>query len=263
MSKGSRKKFVAGNWKMYKTTSEALRFAERFKELYKDAGAGNGAVEAAVCAPFTQLAALKKAFGGTGIKLGAQNAHFDEEGAYTGEISPAMLDEIGVDCVIIGHSERREYFGETDAAVNKKLHKLLERGFTPILCVGESLSVRENGGQASFVEKQLTEDLRGISTEQAAGIVIAYEPVWAIGTGRTATPEQAGEMCGLIRLAVSELCGESAGERVLIQYGGSVKPANAAEILNTHDVDGALVGGASLVPEDFISIIKGGLRNEF
>jgi triosephosphate isomerase len=256
MSGKLRKKFIAGNWKMYKTTAEALRFAGTFKRLYEESGVEDKGVETAICAPFTQLAALKNAFEGTGIRLGAQNAHFNDEGAYTGEISPVMLREIGVDCVIAGHSERREYFGETDASVNKKLNKLFEYGFTPVLCVGESLRVRENGDQASFVEKQLEEDLRGIPASHVCGLVIAYEPVWAIGTGKTATPEQAGEMCGLIRGIVSALYGGETGERVRIQYGGSVKPENAAEILNTPGIDGALVGGASLIPGDFIRIVN-------
>ncbi|MDR1571557.1 MAG: triose-phosphate isomerase [Clostridiales Family XIII bacterium] len=248
-----RKKFIAGNWKMYKTTAEALRFAEAFKALRADPGADGRDV--AICAPFTQLAALKGALAGTGVLLGAQNAHFSDEGAYTGEISPAMLAEIGVDCVIVGHSERREYFGETDADTNRKLHKLLERGMVPILCVGESLEIRERGGQGQAVERQLAEGLKGLSPAQAGGMVIAYEPIWAIGTGRTATPEQAGEMCGFIRRAVAALCGVDAAEGVRVLYGGSVKPGNAAEIMGMPDIDGALVGGASLVPEDFARIV--------
>jgi triosephosphate isomerase len=248
-----RKKFIAGNWKMYKTTAEALVFADAFKRLYKDAGAD---AEVAVCAPFTQLAALKGAFAGSGVGLGAQNVHFEEKGAYTGEISAPMLKEIGVDYAIVGHSERREYFAETDESVNKKLHKLYEYGILPILCVGENLDQRDAGKAEAVVKAQVEKDLAGLPAERIEQLVIAYEPIWAIGTGRTASPEQAQEMCAFIRTTVASLYGAGAADKLRVQYGGSVKPDNAAEILGKADVDGALVGGASLVPEDFIKIVK-------
>ncbi|MDR2089480.1 MAG: triose-phosphate isomerase [Clostridiales Family XIII bacterium] len=247
-----RKKFVAGNWKMYKTTAEALAFAASFKSLYRDAAG----VEAGICAPFTQLAALKEAFAGSGVKLGAQNVHFEEKGAYTGEISVGMLREIGVDYTIVGHSERREYFAETDETVNRKLHKLYEHGILPILCVGESLAQRDAGEAESVVAAQLTKGLAGLGAVQVGLLVIAYEPIWAIGTGRTAGPAQAQEMCAFIRGTVASLYDADTADKLRVQYGGSVKPENAAEILSKADVDGALVGGASLVPEDLIKIIE-------
>jgi triosephosphate isomerase len=235
---------------MFKTSAEAAAFAEELKKLYK-----NTELDAAICAPFTQLAVLKAAFAGTGIKLGAQNVHFEEQGAFTGEISPAMLTEIGVDYTIVGHSERREYFGETDETVNKKLHKLFEHGITPILCVGEKLEHREAGKEYEIVQGQLEKDLKGLNAAQVAGLVIAYEPIWAIGTGRTATPAQAEEICGFIRKTVAALYDGETAEQLRIQYGGSVKPDNISDILGRNDVDGALVGGASLVATDFIKLI--------
>jgi triosephosphate isomerase len=248
-----RKKLIAGNWKMHKTTAEALAFAVSFKALRRDADA-----EVCVCAPFTQLAALKEAFADTDVKLGAQNVHFEEKGAYTGEISAAMLREIGVDYAIVGHSERREYFAETDETVNKKLHKLYEHDIPPILCVGENLAQRDAGEAETVVETQLKADLAGLGPAQIERLVIAYEPIWAIGTGRTATSGQAREMCAFIRKTVASLYGADAADRLRVQYGGSVKPENAAEILNNADVDGALVGGASLDPKDFADIINFG-----
>ncbi len=242
--------FIAGNWKMYKTTKEALEFAAEFKNLYKDTD-----VRTAICAPYTQLSALVEAFKGTGIGVGAQNMHYADEGAYTGEVSAAMLTEIGVDYCIIGHSERRQYFGETDETVNKKLHKCFETSITPILCVGEVLSQRDEGKALEVVTAQVTAALSGISGEEVARLVVAYEPVWAIGTGRTATPEQANEMCGHIRSVIAALYDEEIADRVIIQYGGSVKPANATDIMNMDEIDGALVGGASLKATDFMQII--------
>ena len=232
--------FIAGNWKMFKTKAEAIAFAEEFRELYKDTD-----VQTAICAPFTNLEALKEAFAGTEIKVGAQNVHFADEGAFTGEISVSMLEEIGVDFCIVGHSERRQYFGETDETVNKKLKKLFEGPIRPILCVGESLEERDADKAFDVVGGQIKADLEGI----------AYEPIWAIGTGRTATPDQAEEMCAFIRKTLIELYGEEVSDEVIIQYGGSVKPANATEIMNMDEIDGALVGGASLKPEDFMEII--------
>ena len=220
--------------------------------LYKDTD-----VRAAICAPFTQLVALKEAFAGTNVKLGAQNVHFEDEGAFTGEISVEMLKEIGVDYCIIGHSERREYFAETDETVNLKLKKLFSSSeIIPILCVGENLSEREAGNAFDVVEGQLKADLEGIDKADVSKLVIAYEPIWAIGTGKTATPEQAGEMCAHIRNIVEKLYDEDTCDSVIIQYGGSVKPENASEIMNMDEIDGALVGGASLDASKFIKIVN-------
>lgn len=249
---GMRVPLIAGNWKMYKTREEALEFAKRFRELYHDTD-----IRAAVIAPYTQLDVLVDAFKDSGVGVGAQNVHFENEGAFTGEISVPMLKELGVDYCIVGHSERRQYFGETDETVNLKLKKLLrESDITPILCVGEVLAEREKGVQNEVVSGQLEKDLEGLTAEEAGRLVIAYEPVWAIGTGKTATPEQAGEMCAMIRNAVSEMFGEDTCDSVIIQYGGSVKPENATEIMNMDEIDGALVGGASLDPEKFMDIIN-------
>ncbi|MCQ2551986.1 MAG: triose-phosphate isomerase [Clostridia bacterium] len=245
-----RKPFIAGNWKMFKTVKEAKAFAAEFKKLYTPSD-----VKVAIAAPFTQLESLVKAFKGTGIKVAAQNMHFEDEGAFTGEVSAPMLKELGVELCIIGHSERRQYFKETDASVNKKLKKALEYGIMPILCVGESLKTREAKKQNEFVEKQITADFKGLSKEDALKVTVAYEPIWAIGTGKTATPKEAQAMCAHIRKVLKKLYGEEISEEIVIQYGGSVKPANAEELLNQEDIDGALVGGASLKAQDFIEIV--------
>ena len=243
---------IAGNWKMYKTTAEARAFAEEFSKIYRDTD-----VRAAICAPFTQLTALKEAFAGTNVKVGAQNVHFEDEGAFTGEISVGMLNEIGVDYCIIGHSERREYFAETDETVNLKLKKLFSSSdIIPILCVGENLDEREAGNAFDVGEGQLKSDLDGIDRGDVSKLVIAYEPIWAIGTGKTATPEQAGEMCAHIRSIIERLYDEDTCDSVIIQYGGSVKPENASEIMNMDEIDGALVGGASLDASKFIKIVN-------
>ena len=245
-----RRKLIAGNWKMNNTTAKALTFVNAF-------GANdNKDVDVAICAPFTQLEALKGVLSGKDILLGAQNVHFEDSGAYTGEISADMLNEIGIDLCIIGHSERRQYFAETDETVNKKLHKLFEKGIRPIMCVGEGLEERENGEAFQIVRTQLIEGLVNIDPNQMREIVIAYEPIWAIGTGKTATPEQAEEMCRFIRECIEEVYDEAVAEEVIIQYGGSVKPENAHDILSMPDIDGALVGGASLKPDSFRGIIN-------
>ena len=245
-----RRKLIAGNWKMNNTTAKALTFVNAF-------GANdNKDVDVAICAPFTQLEALKGALEGKDILLGAQNVHFEDSGAYTGQISADMLNEIGIDLCIIGHSERRQYFAETDETVNKKLHKLFEKGIRPIMCVGEGLEERENGEAFQIVRTQLIEGLVNIDPDQMKEIVIAYEPIWAIGTGKTATPEQAEEMCRFIRECIEEVYDEAVAEEVIIQYGGSVKPENAHDILSMPDIDGALVGGASLKPDSFRGIIN-------
>lgn len=243
--------FIAGNWKMFKTTKEAIAFGEEFKKLYKDTD-----VQAAICAPFTQLEKLVAVFKGTGIKVGAQNVHFEDQGAFTGEISVGMLEEIGVDFCIVGHSERRQYFNETDETVNKKLHQLFTSEILPILCVGEVLEERDAGREFEVVRRQVVGALAGLTEEQISRLIVAYEPVWAIGTGRTATPDQANEMCKFIRTVIEELTNDEISDKVIIQYGGSVKPSNATEIMNMEEIDGALVGGASLVPQEFMDIIN-------
>ncbi len=248
-----RKPFIAGNWKMFKTCKEAQEFADEFKTLLTQ---DKNDVMVGICAPFTQLSTLVKAFEGTSVKIGAQNMHFAENGAFTGEISGDMLNEIGVDCCVIGHSERRQYFNETDETVNKKLHTAFQHNIMPILCVGEVLEERDAGKELDVVKTQMVGALQGLSAEQVKGLVVAYEPVWAIGTGRTATPEQANEMCGFIRKVIEDLYGDEVSEDVIIQYGGSVKPDNATELMNMEEIDGALVGGASLKPGDFIQIVN-------
>ena len=245
-----RRPFIAGNWKMYKTAEQAKAFAEEFKKLYKPSD-----VRVAIAAPFTQLWALKEAFAGTGIGVAAQNMHWADEGAYTGEVSAAMLREIGVDYCVIGHSERRQYFAETDETVNKKVLKALAEGILPILCCGESLKTRDAGEQNAFVEAQIRADFAGVSAEDAKKVTVAYEPIWAIGTGRTASPEQAQDMCAYIREVLKDIYGEDISEEITIQYGGSVKPSNASDLMYQDDIDGALVGGASLKPADFMEIV--------
>lgn len=242
--------FIAGNWKMFKTAAEAAAFAEEFRALYKDTD-----IKTAICAPFVHLAELKKAFEGTGIGVGAQNAHYEDEGAFTGEISVKMLEDIGVDYCVIGHSERRQYFAETDETVNKKLKRLFAGPIVPIMCVGEHLEQREADEQYAVVKEQLSGGLADIPAADVAKLVIAYEPVWAIGTGKTATPEQAEDMCEYIRNVIEELYDGDVADAVVIQYGGSVKPANATDIMNMGNIDGALVGGASLKAKDFMEII--------
>ena len=242
--------FIAGNWKMYKNPKEAKAFATEFLKIYEASS-----VKVAIAAPYIDLETLVKAFKGSDIKVAAQNMHFETEGAFTGEISGEMLKSIGVSYCIIGHSERRQYFKETDTTVNKKLKKALSIGLLPILCVGENLKTREAGGEKEFVEKQVVAAFKGISKEDAVKITVAYEPIWAIGTGKTATPKQAQDMCAHVRKVLKSLYGSDVSEEIIIQYGGSVKPANASELMNMPDIDGALVGGASLKPADFLEIV--------
>ena len=244
------KKFlIAGNWKMNKTIAEAKEFAEAIKA--KDLP---NAKDVCILAPFTALSELGKALEGSGIGFGAQNVHFEQSGAFTGEVSVPMLKELGVGYCCVGHSERREYFAETDKTVNLKLKVLLEAGITPILCVGESLEVREQGSEQKFVAGQVVEDFEGIPAAEAAKVVIAYEPIWAIGTGKTATPEQAEDMCAFIRGVISGIYDVATGDDMLILYGGSMKPSNAKELLEKPDINGGLIGGASLKVDDFASI---------
>ncbi|WP_129596219.1 triose-phosphate isomerase [Anaerophilus nitritogenes] len=242
---------IAGNWKMHKTIKEATEFVDKIKDQVVGTD-----VEVVLCVPYTSLEAVKKAVDGTNIKVGAQNMHWEENGAYTGEISSTMLREIGIDYCIIGHSERRQYFNETDETVNKKVHIALKHKINPILCVGETLEQREKNETDHVVKNQVMKALKDISAQQVKEIVIAYEPIWAIGTGKTATPQEANEVIFIIREGIKELYGEDICLEVRIQYGGSVKPSNVEEIMNQEDVDGALVGGASLDPEDFVKLVN-------
>lgn len=229
-----RKPIIAGNWKMFKTVKEAVSFAEEVKGKAEVEG-----VESVICAPFTSLPALVEAFQGTQIKVGAQNLHFEDSGAYTGEVSGVMLKELGVHYVIIGHSERRAYFAETDEIVNKKTHAAFKHGLTPIVCVGEKLEEREAGQTKAVCKVQTEGALQGLSKEQAAQSVIAYEPIWAIGTGKSSTAEDAGEVIGYIREVIAGQFGQATADAVRIQYGGSVKPANVSEYMRQSEIDGA------------------------
>ncbi len=247
----SRVKVIAGNWKMNKTPSEAAEFLSELRESVKDI---KNDIIAAV--PFVCIPAAVQAVSGSNIKIAAQNMHWKDKGAYTGEISGGMLKDLGIEYVIIGHSERREYFAETDETVNLKAHAAFEYGITPIICVGESLSQRDAGITAEHIRIQVKGALVGLSAEQVSSLIIAYEPIWAIGTGRTATPEQAEEVCSLIRETVRELYSEAVSEAVRIQYGGSVTAETSSVLFSMPDIDGGLVGGASLKVKDF-TIIAG------
>lgn len=249
-----RRKLIAGNWKMNLKISEARVYASEFISKYTPVEN----VEVAVCAPYTHLQTLKEGFKTTDVSVGAENVHFKDSGAYTGEVSPVVLKELGMDYCIVGHSERRQYFAETDETVNLKVRKLFETGITPIMCVGENLQQREAGAEKFIVGSQVREGLNGLSAEEISDIVIAYEPVWAIGTGRTATSNQAQDMCSYIRSVVKETAGADAASGVIILYGGSVKASNAAELMGMEDIDGALVGGASLKVDDFLGIVNFG-----
>jgi len=250
MNKTLRKAVIAGNWKMNKNRAEAKALIEELKPLVKDADCG-----VIVCVPFTDLETVLAATEGSNICVGAQNCHFAPSGAFTGEISASMLTEMGVEYVVLGHSERRQYFAETDVTVNKRMRAALDAGLKPIVCVGELLEQREQGVTAEVVGMQTRIALGGVSAEELKNIIIAYEPVWAIGTGKTATAEQAGEVCGLIRATVADLYGKEAADGLTIQYGGSMNAANAAELLAQEDVDGGLIGGAALKAPDFSAII--------
>lgn len=245
-----RRKIIAGNWKMNKTPSETVAFINEIKPLVKSED-----VDVVFCVPAVCLTTAIEAAKGSNIEIGAENMYYEESGAYTGEIAPSMLTDIGVKYVIIGHSERREYFVETDEMVNKKVLKALEHGITPILCCGESLTQREQGVTIDFVRMQIKIGFLNVSMEQAKQVVIAYEPIWAIGTGKVATAEQAEEVCAAIRACVQELYGSTVAEAIRIQYGGSVSAANAAELFGQPNIDGGLVGGASLKP-DFGKIVN-------
>ena len=246
----ARKKIIAGNWKMNMTPSEAVALVETLKPLVKTEEA-----DVVFCVPAIDIIPVVKACEGTNIEVGAENMYFEEKGAYTGEISPNMLTDAGVKYVIIGHSERREYFAETDETVNKKVLKAFEHGLTPIICCGETLTQREQGITLDWIRTQVKIAFQNVTTDQAKTAVIAYEPIWAIGTGKTATTEQAEEVCGAIRACIGEIYDEATKEAIRIQYGGSVNAGNAAELFAQADIDGGLVGGASL-KADFGKIVN-------
>ena len=241
---------IAGNWKMYKTIPEARELVTGIKEKLK----ATGQVEVVVCPPFTALAPVAEVLKGSGIGLGAQDLFWEEEGAYTGEVSPVMLRDLGCQYVIIGHSERRQYFGETDETVNKKVKAALAHGLRPIICVGESLAQREAGETETLVATQVEKALAEVEATEIPQIVIAYEPIWAIGTGRSSTGEDANQVIGLIRKTIARLYRQELADQVRIQYGGSVKPENIKEFMTQPEIDGALVGGASLKVDSFLAI---------
>ncbi len=251
MDKSKRAAVIAGNWKMNKTDAEAKELLAALLPAVQGANCG-----VVVCAPFTSLPAALEACKGSKVCVGAQNVHFEKNGAYTGEISADMLTGLGVQYAVVGHSERRQYFGETDETVNKRAKAAVEAGLTAIICVGESLAQREQGVTEELVRMQTKIALLGFSPEEMKKVILAYEPVWAIGTGRTATAEQAEEVCAAIRKVVAELYGQALADGVTIQYGGSMNAANAAELLAKPNVDGGLIGGASLKPADFAEIVK-------
>ena len=247
----NRRTVIAGNWKMNFTPAQATAFIEEIKPMV----AGKDNCDIIFCAPYVTIDAAMKAAVGSNIKIGAENVHFAKSGAYTGEVSAEMLTAIGVEYVIIGHSERRQYFGETDATVNARTKAALEAGMKVILCLGEVKEERLSGITREVVSMQTKLDLEGVTAEQMANVIIAYEPVWAIGTGLTATPEQADETCGQIREALAEIYGAEVAEATTIQYGGSMNDKNAAELLAKQHVDGGLIGGASLVAAKFTAIV--------
>lgn len=246
-----RKKVIAGNWKMNMLPNEAIKFIEDLTPLVKDTEN-----EVILCVPYTDLFYALLTAQGTNIKIGAQNMHFEESGAYTGEVSAKMLKSINVEYVIIGHSERRQYFNETDETVNKKIKSAFANELKPIVCVGETLEERETGKTAEIITKQTELALEGLTNEQVANTIIAYEPIWAIGTGKTATSEDANNSVKEIRKKIEEIYGQETASRVIIQYGGSVKSSNAKELFEMSDIDGGLVGGASLKAEEFSKIVN-------
>ena len=248
----ARKKIIAGNWKMNKTPSEAVELVNLLKDLVK-----NDDVDVVYCVPAIDIVPVVEATKGTNVAVGAENMYFEESGAYTGEISAAMLVDAGVKYVIIGHSERRDYFKEDDVLLNKKVKKAFEAGITPILCCGESLEQRELGVTMDWIRLQIKSDIAGVTADQVKSMVIAYEPIWAIGTGKTATSDQAQEVCKGIRDLIAEIYDTDTAEAVRIQYGGSMNAGNAAELLAKPDIDGGLIGGASL-KADFGQVVNAG-----
>ena len=246
-----RKKVIAGNWKMNMLPNEAINFIQQLEPLVKDTKN-----EVILCVPFTDLFYALLHVQGTNIKIGAQNMHWEEKGAYTGEVSAQMLKSIGTEYVIIGHSERRQYFAETDETVNKKIKSARAVGLKPIVCVGETLEQRENGKTEEIVTNQVEKAFNNLKAEDLKNIIIAYEPIWAIGTGKTATKEEANETIAQIRKKVAEMYGQNDANEIIIQYGGSVKASNAKELFEMSDIDGGLVGGASLKPDEFSKIVN-------
>jgi triosephosphate isomerase len=246
-----RRPIIAGNWKMNKTAKEAAQFVIEFRDKVKDAKC-----EVVICPTFTSLAQVATLVEDTNVKVGAQNMYYEESGAFTGEISPTMLKELGVEYVIIGHSERRQYFKEDDAIINKKVKAAFIYNLKPILCVGETLDEREAGKTFDLIKNQLVLDLENVDAEEVSQMVVAYEPIWAIGTGRTATAGDANEVIRFIRNTIREMYNDETADSVRIQYGGSVKPTTIKEQMAQSDIDGALVGGASLKPEDFAGIVN-------
>jgi triosephosphate isomerase len=246
---------IAGNWKMNKTVTEAREFMESLSTLPKSSD-----VEAVICAPFIHLTTLIDLAKDTPLVIGAENAHYENSGAFTGEVSPHALNDMGIEYVILGHSERREYFNETDELINKKVHAVYSNGMIPIVCVGESESEREANEQNNIVTEQVTKAMEGLTDEQAKSIVIAYEPIWAIGTGKSATENDAGEMATVIREHVQSIYNEQVASSVRIQYGGSVKPENIKQYMAQTDIDGALVGGASLKADSFVQLLEGAIN---
>lgn len=251
-----RKRVIAGNWKMNKVSAEADQFIE---DVIKSVPS-NENVEAIVCAPFPFLASLVEKVKGSNVKISAQNMHYAENGAFTGEVSPVMLKELGVTHVVLGHSERRELFAETDETVNKKVHAAFNHDLHPIVCVGETLEQREANETMSHVETQVKRAIEGLTAEQVAGTIIAYEPIWAIGTGKTASNEEANEVCSHIRNVIKKDISADVADQVIIQYGGSVNPDNISALLAESDIDGGLVGGASLEAESFVKLVEAGTK---
>ena len=257
MNRRYRKTIIAGNWTMNKTPSETKAFAEEFKALLPK----TKWCDIVLCVPFVDAPAAVRAFKNSRIAVGAENLYYEKSGAFTGEVSADMLADLGVKYVIVGHSERRQYFGETDAIVNKKVHAALGAGLNPIICVGESLEQREMGVTMELIALQVKSAFAGVAPEQARKCVVAYEPIWAIGTGKTATGEQAAEVCTFIRATIRAMYGARVARSVTIQYGGSMNPKNAAELLSHEHIDGGLIGGASLKPEELMQIVRAANQN--
>ena len=247
-----RTRIIAGNWKMNMNPEQTAEFVKAVKDKLPKATE----VESVIAAPAVDLPALLENAKGSELKVAAENCYFEDEGAFTGETSPKVLKEMGVDYVIIGHSERRDYFHETDEDINKKAHAIFNNGMTPIVCCGESLETREAGKAEEWVEAQVKAALKDLTAEQVSNLVIAYEPIWAIGTGKTATSDQAEEICAVVRKTVADLYDQGVADKVRIQYGGSVKPANVKELMAKPNIDGGLVGGASLVPESYLELVN-------
>lgn len=254
-----RKKVIAGNWKMNKTIKEVNHFIDTVKNYFNEQAS---IPEAIICAPFPYLHHLVEQTQNTNLSIAAQNMHYEANGAYTGEVSPVMLRDLGVRYVIIGHSERRQYFNETDESVNKKVHAAFAHQLIPIICVGETLEQKEQNQTNEHIKHQVEYALQGLSADQMAQTIIAYEPIWAIGTGQTATSEAANEVCTFIREVVKDLSSEKTAEKLIIQYGGSVKPENISELLSESNIDGALVGGASLEATSFLKLVEAGNEHE-